>query len=565
MVTHALPAATDQRSVSRDTDKRHSRRSPYKGLVPYTEEDEDYFFGRDADCEIIAANLRTARLTLLYGQSGVGKSSVLRAGVTPRLRALSGENLKKRGTPRLAVAVFREWQHAQGQGSASTLSQLVSCIHDAVQQALGGLELAPEDEDSTLTQCLQHWSFLVDGPILIILDQFDEYFLYNPDKDEPGTKGTFAAAFVEAVASAAVRANFLISIREDALAKLDCFKGHIPFLFDNYLRIEHLDREAAEQAIRKPLEYFNKNERANLRPIEIEDALVGAILKQISEGSLALSGSASSAVPLPPREPPRARQLEAPYLQLTLVRLWDEETYPRPTRFGFTRGVEPLDPPVLRLATLERLGGVDRIVRMHLDQIMRGLPRRQRAVAARIFRFLVTASGTKIAWSLADLEDQTHLPFFKVAPVVNALAGEARILRPLDTFTSSSPPAKKRRSWIGHASDFIWLLLLTVSIVPITRRVWRLWEKRLWKQPWQELPSPQSRYEVFHDRLGEAIRDWRLRYERGRRATKWFKMVAIPIFGVCSFGPLWAGMDLRTGWIADLLGLVVLVAILVGV
>ena len=64
--------------------------SPYKGLMPYTEADAAFFFGRDAEREVIIANLRAARLTLLYGESGVGKSSVLGAGVcapvTPALR-----------------------------------------------------------------------------------------------------------------------------------------------------------------------------------------------------------------------------------------------------------------------------------------------------------------------------------------------------------------------------------------------------------------------------------------------------------------------------------------------
>ena len=55
--------------------------SPYRGLTPFTEDDARYFFGREVDTRNIAANLEVARLTLFYGPSGVGKSSVLRAGV----------------------------------------------------------------------------------------------------------------------------------------------------------------------------------------------------------------------------------------------------------------------------------------------------------------------------------------------------------------------------------------------------------------------------------------------------------------------------------------------------
>ena len=53
------------------------RTTPYQGLQPYAERDAPYFFGRDAERTILAANLMAAKLTLVYG---VGKSSVLRAG-----------------------------------------------------------------------------------------------------------------------------------------------------------------------------------------------------------------------------------------------------------------------------------------------------------------------------------------------------------------------------------------------------------------------------------------------------------------------------------------------------
>ena len=63
---------------------------PYKGLEYYAEADAPFFFGREGEEEIVVANLLAARLTLLYGPSGVGKSSLLRAGVARRLRD-SGE------------------------------------------------------------------------------------------------------------------------------------------------------------------------------------------------------------------------------------------------------------------------------------------------------------------------------------------------------------------------------------------------------------------------------------------------------------------------------------------
>ena len=62
-----------------------SAKSPYKGLLPYSENDAEFFFGRQSETAIIASNLRAARLTILYGPTGVGKSSALQAGVAHQL------------------------------------------------------------------------------------------------------------------------------------------------------------------------------------------------------------------------------------------------------------------------------------------------------------------------------------------------------------------------------------------------------------------------------------------------------------------------------------------------
>ena len=73
--------------------------SPYVGLQPYSAKDQKYFFGRERDSRIICSNLFAAPLTVLYGSSGVGKSSVLQAGVIPVLCK----------SPWTAVVSFQRW------------------------------------------------------------------------------------------------------------------------------------------------------------------------------------------------------------------------------------------------------------------------------------------------------------------------------------------------------------------------------------------------------------------------------------------------------------------------
>ena len=78
--------------------------SPYKGLAAFddTELDALLFFGRALETEVVTANVLASRLTVLYGPSGVGKSSLLRAGVVRTLRGTGAD-------PSPAVAVYGSW------------------------------------------------------------------------------------------------------------------------------------------------------------------------------------------------------------------------------------------------------------------------------------------------------------------------------------------------------------------------------------------------------------------------------------------------------------------------
>lgn len=70
----------DLAAAGRDDDQ-----APYLGLARFEEGDHERFFGRDAAAGRLAALVRAHRLVLLAGPSGSGKSSLLRAGLIPRL------------------------------------------------------------------------------------------------------------------------------------------------------------------------------------------------------------------------------------------------------------------------------------------------------------------------------------------------------------------------------------------------------------------------------------------------------------------------------------------------
>ncbi|MBQ0849999.1 serine protease [Streptomyces sp. BH-SS-21] len=96
------------------------RASPFRGLEPFREQDAPVFFARHADSERIAAAVRTTPFVPVVGASGVGKSSLVRAGVLPLLRASGYTVTDFVGQPdtypvtALAAALNRQFPAAPG-------------------------------------------------------------------------------------------------------------------------------------------------------------------------------------------------------------------------------------------------------------------------------------------------------------------------------------------------------------------------------------------------------------------------------------------------------------------
>lgn len=383
-------------------------RCPYRGLVPFAEVDAALFFGRDAEIRIVAANLLAARLTLLYGDSGVGKSSILHAGVVPHLRRAAQTSLRRLGRPRFHVVVVDRWQD-------DPLLTVAERLNDSLRAALGDRE-PPQPEPGRFAEFLAAWTEALGSSLLFIFDQFEEYLRYH---ERESGEARFAEEFPRAVTQPDLKANFLLAVREDEYARLDRFKPRLPNLYRNYLRLRYLGPEAARDAIVKPLEVFRAQDPAPAGPTRIEPELVDAILADVRTGRVVLGetglGVARSAAP--------ETRIQTPYLQLVLTRVWQAEA---------TAGSA-----VMRRATYHDLGGADRIVRAHLDGVLADFPQAEQATAAAIFRHLVTPSGAKVAHSLSDLADYARCPPEQLQVVLDRLSGPVRILRPV-------PPSREQ-------------------------------------------------------------------------------------------------------------------------
>jgi CHASE2 domain-containing sensor protein len=343
------------------------REAPYPGLSPFGEEDAERFFGRRAERDLAVANLLTSRLTVLYGPSGVGKSSLLRAGVLPRLQ--TGDGLPARGSPR-AIALVDAWQ-----GDPV----------EAIVHALDGT--GPPSGDVALDDALAAYGERIGGYVLLVLDQFEEYFLYHRDGDR------LRAELPRALARADVHARVLISLREDALAGLDRLEGSTAPLFGNLLRLGPLSSDAARAAITRPLEGS---------AIAAEDGLPERVLER-------LAGEDGGVEPV--------------YLQLVMRRLWDRET--------------AAGSSLLRVATLDAMGSLRDVVGEQLDEAMERLTAPEQRTMAAAFRFMVTPSGGKIAQRRDDLAQLTGTDEATVgAPLEKLAARDARILRAVDEVPS---------------------------------------------------------------------------------------------------------------------------------
>ena len=243
--------------------------SPYKGLASFEDSELDalLFFGREREIAAVAANVLASRLTVLYGPSGVGKSSLLGAGVARRLRALSGA----------PVVVHDTW-------AEDPAARLIASIH----AECGELGATAGLVDTVAAAAQQS------GELHLLLDNFEEYALYH------GLEGPLSDALPDLLRRPGLRVNVLLALRDDALAELDDFAGRIPELFSNLLRLDRLDRDDGRAAILGPLERYS--ELAG-EAFTAEDALVEAVLDEVWTDA----------------------GVETPYLQLVLERLWERE------------------------------------------------------------------------------------------------------------------------------------------------------------------------------------------------------------------------------------------------
>jgi len=194
---------------------------PYKFLDYFTEQDSSLFFGREHEVETIGSQILAHRSFILHGRSGVGKSSILRAGLMPRLKAMGH-----------LVIVIRSF--------TDPVPQIVNALAE---------ELAVEaDVDGTDVELSRLISKVEVGrQVIFFLDQFEEFFLLLGEE----ARRHFLNVARE-LAAGDLPVHLVFALREDLLAEMSQLKGAIPDIFYHEYRLKRLSRAQAESAITRP-------------------------------------------------------------------------------------------------------------------------------------------------------------------------------------------------------------------------------------------------------------------------------------------------------------------------
>ena len=148
--------------------------SPYQGLSAFGEEDAEYFFGRDKFVGELLEAVNTKSLVPIIGASGSGKSSVVFAGLVPRLREVGMQIVSFRpgSNPFDSLAVALKQQTPPlSKGGLGRLEELE-------------LEVNLENDEQALCRLIENLKNLSSQRFILIIDQFEELYTLTPEAQQ---------------------------------------------------------------------------------------------------------------------------------------------------------------------------------------------------------------------------------------------------------------------------------------------------------------------------------------------------------------------------------------------
>lgn len=237
---------------------RLDKNTPWPGLLAFTEATREFFHGREEESDDLSRLVRLYRLTVLFGESGLGKTSLLKAGLFPLLRQYE-----------FLPLYVRINYHDKGK---PLIEQLWEVMERACKEE--GIFLPSKAPIQTLWEYLHQESLSFAHPKgqiitpVFVLDQFEE--LFTRGQDSPATQrfiedlGDLIENRVPRSTKEALNVDFdlidtfdlktqkikvILSFREDYLPNFEPLKGVIRDIFQNSYRLTPMNGQVAKGAI----------------------------------------------------------------------------------------------------------------------------------------------------------------------------------------------------------------------------------------------------------------------------------------------------------------------------
>ncbi|HYN86874.1 MAG TPA: BTAD domain-containing putative transcriptional regulator, partial [Ardenticatenaceae bacterium] len=328
--------------------------NPYKGLRAFGRADDGDFFGREAFAERLLVAVKTHSLVAVIGASGSGKSSVIQAGLLPRLEGVAHADCG--GGQKTVVAVFRPGASPY----AALAFPLASLGHPEVDgESLRGKartlaeRLHRGDMELREVICQIRWQHPDASEMVLVADQLEELYALCPSAD---TRRQFLNMLLGVVAEPEgsprdsvphLRVRLVLAMRADFMGQALAYRPFADALEAATLILGPLKRDELAQAIEQP---------ACERGVAFESGLVARILEDVGD------------------EPGNL-----PLLQFALTQLWSLSEQRRLTH-----------------ATYDKIGGVQGALARHADEVYEKLDGAEHDLARRLFlQFVQPGNGTE--------------------------------------------------------------------------------------------------------------------------------------------------------------------------
>ena len=309
---NALPESASSHSISLEA-PNVDECNPWLGLASFTEETRAFFYGREDEVAELARRVQRKLLTILFGQSGLGKTSILRAGLVPRLRAQG------------YCPIYVRIDYAREAPEPAV--QIKQAIAQTARRSGQWTQVGVAVEGESLWEFLHHRDDVLHDEAgatllpLLIFDQFEEIFtLAQSDDFGRARAARFIADLADLVEnrppkeleakleedeSAAERFDFarsdyrvLIALREDYLAPLEGLKAAMPSITQNRLRLAPMTGKQALAAVMLPGKRLVSEEvaaaivrfvagGAEIANAEVEPSLLSLICRELNDTRIA--------------------------------------------------------------------------------------------------------------------------------------------------------------------------------------------------------------------------------------------------------------------------------------